>query len=125
MKPIYVTNRNFTGDTGCALDYQIGFEDECGGYCDFLGIGNKKEQERREKVLADVRKNYYPSPGSCVTGSEPLPMPAGGIWKPDASWTKPACGSACKYVETKIGHLRKDIEEAQRKIDSGESKDVA
>src|SRR6185369_16748271 len=71
-KPIYVTDRKFTGDTGCALDYQIGFEDECGGYCNFLGIGNKKEKQRRADVLNEVR-GLYPSPKSCADAEAGIP----------------------------------------------------
>jgi hypothetical protein len=124
-KPLYITDKNFTGDTGCSQDYQIGFEDQCGGYCNFLGIGNKKEDSRRTDVLAEVQAKYYPAPSACSTGSEMLPTIKGGIWSTNAVWENAACGSACKYIEQKLPQLRQDLAEAKRKVDSGESKDVA
>lgn len=109
--------RRFTGDTGGTLDWQIGFDDPM--FHDFLGLGNKAENRRREETYNEVRNKYYPVITACSNGSEQLPILENGAWV-----NKP-CGSACQYITAKLPQLYADIAEAKRKIDTGESKDVA
>lgn len=119
----------FTGDTNCGINYQTGF-DECNCQSDpnkpvivprevklnasgLIGIiagpiamagallsEKDKASKAVQEALGNVRK-LFPGPGTCVTGSENLPVYQGA-----GKWGSNPCIDTCTYITNSIRYMQ-------------------